>query len=245
MEYQYLLSMNRLYKRKEYTFAKYKNRSSFKKYIKSTLRIFEEPLVEICSVQIPEIIESVTPNSILNHCGNKIVWPYSDKAVLKEEVWEEWLLYLIIRCIESRENLKNEGFYVIKNKGKNRKVKVLYATNHIKLPDFLKDYLENAYQDISPGQIMIIKTDTTPAAKKISSGKIDKIVSDISITISTENHIYIDTVESNIRQLSIIHISALIDEMINFIEQEENEELKGQELEKKLGKRIVEVLYGI
>lgn len=92
---------------------------------------------------------------------------------------------------------------------------------------------------------MIIKTDTTPAAKKISSGKIDKIVSDISITISTENHIYIDTVESNIRQLSIIHISALIDEMINFIEQEENEELKGQELEKKLGKRIVEVLYGI
>lgn len=235
---------DRLYKEKNIHLPNIKW-SSFKKYIKSTLRIFEEPLVEICSVQIPEIIESVTPNSILNHCGNKIVWPYSDKAVLKEEVWEEWLLYLIIRCIESRENLKNEGFYVIKNKGKNRKVKVLYATNHIKLPDFLKDYLENAYQDISPGQIMIIKTDTTPAAKKISSGKIDKIVSDISITISTENHIYIDTVESNIRQLSIIHISALIDEMINFIEQEENEELKGQELEKKLGKRIVEVLYGI
>ena len=45
--------------------------------------------------------------------------------------------------------------------------------------------------------------------------------------------------------MSIIHISALVDEMNNFIEQEEKEELKVQELEKKLGKRIMEVLYGI
>lgn len=30
-----------------------------------------------------------------------------------------------------------------------------------------------------------------------------------------------------------------------FIEQEENEGLKGRELEKKLGERILEVLYGI
>ncbi len=219
--------------------------SSFEKFVKATLKIFEEPLANICSVQIPEITKNVTPSSILEHCGNKIVWPYSNKAIQKQGVWEEWLLYLIIRCIESRENIKNEGFYVIKNKEKNRKVKVLYATNHTKLPDFLKDYLENAYQDISAGQIMIIKTDTTPAAKKLSSKKIDKIVADISSAISTENHIYIDTVESNIRQMSIIHISALVDEMINFIEQEENEELKGKELEKKLGERIAEVLYGI
>ena len=218
---------------------------SFKKFIKATLKIFEDPLANICSVQIPEIVENVTPNTILEHCGNKIVWPYSNKSILRQEVWEEWLLYLIIRCIESRDNIKNEAFYVIKNKDKNRKVKVLYATNHTKLPDFLKDYLENAYQDISTGQVMIIKTDITPAAKKLSSKKIDKIVADISSAISTENHIYIDTVESNIRQISIIHISALVDEMTNFIEQEENEDLKIEELEKKLGERIMEVLYGI
>lgn len=217
--------------------------SSFEKFIKSTLGIFEEPLSSICSVQIPEIIENVTPSSILEHCGNKIVWPYSDKSIRKKEVWEEWLLYLIIRCIESRDNVKNEGFYVIKNKEKSRKVKVLYATNHTKLPDFLKDYLENAYQDISSGQVMIVKTDITPASKRISENKINKIVSDISSVISTENHIYIDTVESNIRQISIIHISALVDEMINFVEKEENGELSGQELEKKLGKKIMEVLY--
>ena len=33
--------------------------------------------------------------------------------------------------------------------------------------------------------------------------------------------------------------------MINFVEQEENEGLRGKALEKKLGERIVEVLYGI
>lgn len=219
--------------------------SGFDKFIKETLKIFEEPLANICSVQIPEIIGNVTPNSILEHCGNKVVWPYSNKSINKQEVWEEWLLYLIIRCIESHDNLKKEGFYVIKNKEKNRKVKVLYATNHTKLPDFLKDYLENAYQDISIGQVMIIKTDTTPAAKRLTSKKIDRIVSDISSAISTENHIYIDTVESNIRQISIIHISALVDEMINFVEKEENEKLSGKELEKKLGERIMEVLYEI
>ena len=235
---------NILYKKKNVHLPNVKW-SSFEKFVKATLEIFEEPLVNICSVQIPEIKSNVTPASILEHCGNKIVWPYSNKTILNHDVWEEWLLYLIIRCIESRDNLKNEGFYVIKNKEKNRKVKVLYATNHTKLPNFLKDYLENAYHDISAGQIMIIKTDTTPASKKISSKKIDKIVSDISSGISTDNHIYIDIVENNIRQMSIIHISSLIDEMINFIEQEENEELKDKELEKKLGKRIAEVLYEI
>lgn len=219
--------------------------SSFEKFVTNTLKIFDEPLANICSVQIPEIIENVTPDSILEHCGNKIVWPYSNKSILKQEVWEEWLLYLIIRCIESHDNVKNERFYVIKNREKNRKVKVLYSKDHTRLPDFLKDYLENAYQDISAGQVMIVKTDTTPVLKKLSSRRIDKIVSDISSAISIENHIYIDDVESNIRQISIMHISALVDEMNNFIEQEENEGLKGRELEKKLGKRILEVLYGI
>ena len=218
---------------------------SFEKFVKATLEIFEEPLANICSVQIPEIIKKVTPNSILQHCGNKIVWPYSDKSVLKQGVWEEWLLYLIIRRIESHDNVENEGFYVIKNKEKNRKVKVLYATNQTKLPDFLKDYLANAYQDISPGQVMIIKTNTPPASKRLSSRKIDKIVSDISSAISIEKHIYIDSVQSNIGQISIIHISALVDEMINFVEQKENEVLSDRELEKELGKRIMEVLYEI
>ena len=219
--------------------------SSFEKFVTNTLKIFDEPLLNICSVQIPEIIENVTPNNILEHCGNKIVWPYSDKSVFRQEVWEEWLLYLIIRCIESHDNMKNERFYVIRNKGKNRKIKVLYATDHPTLPKFLKDYLKNAYGDISAGQVMIIKMDTPPAIKKLSSRKIDNIVSDISSAISIEKHIYIDDVESNIRQISIMDINVLVDEMSNFIEQEENEGLKGRELEKKLGERILEVLYGI
>ena len=67
----------------------------------------------------------------------------------------------------------------------------------------------------------------------------------VSSAIGKENHLYIDTVENSIGEMSVIHIDALVDEMINFIEQEENEELRGQALAKKLGERIVEVLYGI
>ena len=218
---------------------------SFEKFSKATLKIFDEPLANICSVQIPEIVGNVTPKRILEHCGNKIVWPYSNASIHRNEVWEEWLLYLIIRCIENRDNIKNEDFYLIKNEEKNRKVKVLYATNHTTLPEFLKDYLVNAYQDISNGQVMIVKTDEIPANTKISSKKIDQIVSNIGYALSEENHVYIDEVESNIRQMSIIHIRELIDEMTNFVEQEESGNLTMQELEKKLGGRIMEVLYGI
>ena len=218
---------------------------SFDKFSKATLKVFDEPLANICSVQIPEIVGNVTPKRILEHCGNKIVWPYSNASIHRNEVWEEWLLYLIIRCIEKREKIKNEDFYLIKNEEKNRKVKVLYATNHTTLPEFLKDYLVNAYQDISNGQVMIVKTDEIPANTKISSKKIDQIVSNIGYALSEENHVYIDEVESNIRQMSIIHIRELIDEMTNFVEQEESGNLTMQELEKKLGGRIMEVLYGI
>ena len=216
--------------------------TSFEKFEESTLEIFEGSLVDICSVQIPEIIKNVTPNSILEHCGNKIVWPYSDKSLLKQEVWEEWLLYLIIRSIESRDNVKNEEFYVIKKEEKNRKVKVIYDTDHTTLPEFLKDYLVRAYQDISVGQVMIVQTDKPPAIKKISTDSIEKIVSDISSTVGKTNHVYIDTVGNNIRQMSIMHISALIDEMVKVTE--ENKELRGTELEKKLGERMFEVIYG-
>ena len=80
---------------------------------------------------------------------------------------------------------------------------------------------------------------------RLKKQKIKNIVSNISSTIGKENHLYIDDVEANISEMSVIHIDALVDEMINFTEQEENEELRGQELAKKLGERIVEVLYGI
>ena len=112
---------------------------------------------------------------------------------------EAWLLYLIIRCIEDRENLKNENYYMIKGIDGDRSVKVFYVTNHTKLPDFLKDYLQNAYFDINDGELMIIKTDKTPAKKILPSSKINEIVTNISRTISVENHLYIDDVKSSMQ----------------------------------------------
>lgn len=40
-------------------------------------------------------------------------------------------------------------------------------------------------------------------------------MSDISSAIGKENHLYIDTVENSIGEMSVIHIDALVDEMIN------------------------------
>lgn len=218
---------------------------SFNDFVQGTLEIFDDPLVEVCSVQIPEIIRNVTPKNIMDRCGSKIVWPYSHKSVLKNELWEAWLLYLIIRCIEDRENLKNENYYMIKGIDGDRSVKVFYVTNHTKLPDFLKDYLQNAYFDINDGELMIIKTDKTPAKKILPSSKINEIVTNISRTISVENHLCIDDVKSSMQHISLVHIEALIDEMVRFIDEDGNEQLSGKELERKLSGRILEVLHGI
>lgn len=217
---------------------------SFDEFVQSTLEIFDEPLMEICSVQIPEITRSVTPNNIVERCGNKIVWPYSVKGILKKEVWEAWLLYLIIRCIESHENMKDENYYMIRDEDNNRQVKLYYATNHIKLPDFLKDYMQNAYCDINNGELMIVGTQKPPTKKVLPADKVEQIVSDISSTICAEQHLYIDEIKNSMQRISIIHIQKLVDEMAKFVEEHEDDSLTGRELERKLSERVWEVLHG-
>ena len=216
---------------------------SFNEFIQGTLEIFDDPLNSVCSAQIPEIIRNVSPSNIMNHCGNKIVWPYSDKNILKKEVWEAWLLYLIIRCIENHENMKNENYYMLKGEDGDRKVKMFYSTEHIKLPEFLKDYLQNAYWDVKNGELLIIKTDKVPTRKILPPNKVADIVNDISNAVSIENQLYIDEVKSHMQHISLVHIRALVDEMANCVD--ENENLLGRELESKLSGRILEVLHGI
>lgn len=216
---------------------------SFDEFVNGTLEIFDEPLIEVCSAQIPEIIENVSPNNIIDHCGNKVVWPYSDKNMVKKEVWEAWLLYLIIRCIENRENMKNENYYMFKGEDGDRKVKMFYSTKHTKLPDFLKDYLQNAYRDVKNGEMLIVKTDKTPTRKILTSSSIDSIVANISKSVCVKEHLFIDDVESNMQHISLMHIRALVDEMANYVD--ENENLNGRELERKLSGKIKEVLHGI
>lgn len=199
--------------------------------------------MEVCSAQIPEIIKNVSPNNIIDHCGNKVVWPYSDKNMLRKEVWEAWLLYLIIRCIENRENMKDENYYIFKGEDGDRRVKIFYSTKHTKLPDFLKDYLQNAYRDVKNGEMLIVKTDKIPTRKVLSSSSIDSIVANISKAVCVKEHLYIDDVESNMQHISLMHIRALVDEMANYVE--ENENLSGRELERKLSGKIMEVLHGI
>ena len=65
----------------------------------------------------------------------------------------------------------------------------------------------------------------------------------ISKAVCVKEHLYIDDVESNLQHISLMHIRALVDEMANYVE--ENENLNGRELERKLSGKIMEVLHGI
>lgn len=55
----------------------------------------------------------ITPQDIIETRGNKIVWPYSNITIINSKVWEEWLLYLIIRSIENKSNLENKNFMLL------------------------------------------------------------------------------------------------------------------------------------
>ena len=213
--------------------AKFKN---FEFYRDSTLEIFEPELKRICSVHLKQVAEKITPQDIIETRGNKIVWPYSNITIINSKVWEEWLLYLIIRSIENKSNLENKNFYVINNNGNKRDVQVLYTSEYVTLPDFLNDYLKNACQDIKKSQIMVIQTDKVPSNKKMGHKNIKKIVKNICESIEEDTGILIDETEEKIGEISIVHIEEFTTEMAKFME--ENDELSRGELEKKLSERI-------
>lgn len=216
---------------------------SFKLFQKSVIEIFEEPMNRICSVHMPNIKSFVVPNDIIKHCGKKLVWPYSDKNLQCKEIWEGWLLYLIFRSIEDQENLKNEKYYIVNNKNGNRKIKLIYVTNKTKLSDFLKDYLQNAYRDINEGDFLVIKTKKDPATVILQSSQIDKVITDISNVICIQQEMRIDEVKSNIKKISLIHIRKMIDELNNVLEENVDIGIEENELERRLGNRIGEILH--
>lgn len=216
---------------------------SFKPFQKSVIEIFEEPMDRICSVHMPNIKKFVVPNDLIKHCGKKLVWPYSDKNLHSKEIWEGWLLYLICRSIEDQENLKNEKYYIVNNKKGNRNLKLIYVTNKTKLSDFLKDYLQNAYRDINEGDFLVIKTKKDPATVILQSSQIDRVVTDISNTICNQQEMRIDEVKGNIKNISLIHIRKMINELNSVAEEIVDMRIDDTELERRLSSRIGEMLY--
>lgn len=217
------------------------NYCSFGRYKENVIELFEEPLDRICSYQISNIKENVSPKDILEHCGKKLVWPYSEKNIQIKEVWEGWLLYLIIRSIENSDNLKNNNFYIVQENAYVRQVKLIYSTNSKKLSTFLKDYLQHAFMDINQNEILVVKTKQAPVTKVLPFKTIDSIVSDISNVISVEQELRIDDVKSGIRGISLIHIEKFTEELSKI----ETEGLNEIELEQKLSQRIGEMLHEI
>jgi hypothetical protein len=213
---------------------------TFNHYQEGTIEIFEDQLKRICTVQMKNVRENVLPSDIKNKCGKKLVWPYSTTKLHNKNIWEGWLLYLIIRSIENKDNMKDEKFYVINST--ERKVKLIYVRNKTTLSDFLKEYLENAYADIKNGDYLIIKTDKVPARKILNRSQIDKIVTDVSNAICIKEELYIDDVKSDTRKLSMIHIEKMVDDLNAIIDGFDDDAIGDKVLEEKLGERIGEML---
>lgn len=215
---------------------------TFNHYKEGTIEIFEDQLKRICSVQMQNVRNNVLPIDIKNKCGKKLVWPYSTTRLHNKNIWEGWLLYLIIRSIENKDNMKAEKFYVLN--GTERKVKLIYVRNKTTLSDFLKEYLEDAYADIKNGDYLIIKTDKTPARKILNRSQIDKIVTDVSNVICMKEELYIDDVKSDTRKISMIHIAKMVDDL-NVTIDGFDDAIGDRVLEEKLGERIGELLNEI
>lgn len=215
---------------------------NFSEYKDVIVERVEEEFQDICNVQIQLIDEKTSPNSIIEHLGEKIVWPYSNKEKKNKDVWKTWLLYLIVRCIESKENIENEKYYVIQKNEIERNVKLLYATRHTRLPDFLKDYIQNAYSYIGSNDLIIIGTRTQPYTKYISKEIAKKTVKNISSAVAVKEGIYVDDVENSLQDISVVHIDKIVEEIFGNIDQ--CMEIKGRELEKQVSDKLKEVLYG-
>lgn len=216
---------------------------SFDIFKEQVIEIFEEPMNRICALQMPYIRNSVKPSDIKMRCGKKLVWPYSELNLNNKDVWEGWLLYLIFRSLESQENLKDEKYYMVDSVNGKRKVKLIYVTNKTTLSEFLKDYLQNAYVDVSKDAFLIIKTKKEPQTKILQASHIEKVVRDISNVISVNAEMRIDDVKSSIRKLSLIHIGKMVEELNIILEGFDADSEDESDLERKLGQRIGEMLY--
>jgi hypothetical protein len=208
----------------------------FQNFEQNVIERFEEPLNLICSLQMSNIQENVQPNEIMEHCKNKLVWPYSIDKLKCTEIWENWLLYLIIRSIEDKTNLKEENYYIVNNSEGNRKIKLIYVTNKKTLSNFLKDYYQKAYIDINEGDFLIVENEgKSPANKMLSSSITQKIVTSICNPIGIEHHIQIDEVSNKINSLTLIHIDKIIDELCLVADTNEDENKTDKNLETRLG----------
>lgn len=216
---------------------------SFDIFKEQVIEIFEEPMNRICALQMPHIRNSVRPSDIKMHCGKKLVWPYSEMNLNNKDLWEGWLLYLIFRSLESQENLKDEKYYMVDSVNSKRKVKLIYVTNKTTLSEFLKDYLQNAFIDVSKDALLIIKTKKEPQTKILQGSHIEKVVRDISNVISVNAEMRIDDVKSSIRKLSLIHIGKIVEELNIILEGFDADRDEESDLESKLGQRIGEMLY--
>ena len=216
----------------------------FLEYKDNLLSGFDEPLLEVFAHQVPIVDTNVTPKDIINHCGKKLVWPYSKQDLNEKVIWETWLLYLIIRCIEDQKNLQNDTFYMIETESGSKKVKVIYDTESKKISLFLKSYLEHIYSGETRSELVILKSKENMYSTFISNKVVNNVVADVGKVINQKKGIYVDEVINNL-DVTVLHINELIHKIEEVANEEENQNITAKDLEAKLKIKIKEILYGI
>lgn len=211
---------------------------SFDPYRNKIGKYVDNVLFSICNAEMGGIRKNVNPNMIINHCGRKLIWPYSESKLEKKKIWESWLLYLMFRSLENKSNLENENFYWISRQEKGRKVKLIYSSKDNKLPDFLMDYCEKSFLDINKNDFIIVTTNEIPTQKYLKTEKIKKIVTNVGSAICANNEILIDVAEQ-VKNISIMHIRKIMDELQELIDSSDEDNI--MEIRNKLCVRIGEL----
>lgn len=218
--------------------------SDFKSF-DADVKLFDKPMETVCRKKKQHIYENIIPKNIVEHCGRKLIWPYGMPDINDRKLWSIWLLYLILRCIEDENNIREGRFYYIEGERGKRKIKLIYATNKTKLDTFLKDFIIRAEEEnIEDGELILVETCSfAPCTLYLAPERVKEIVSDIGDDDLENNQLLIDSVKDATKGISIMHISNLINDIRSLIERKCNDHMEEKEVIEMVRERLHEVLY--
>lgn len=218
--------------------------SDFKKF-DTYVSLFDKPMDTVCRKKKQHIYNNIKPKNIVEHCGKKLIWPYGMPDINDHKLWSVWLLYLILRCVEDDNNIKEGRFYYIDGERGKRKIKLIYATNSTKLDTFLKNFIINAEEEnLEDGELILVQTCSfPPCTQYLEPARVKEIVSDIADDELEDNQLLIDSVKDASKGISMMHISNLINSISHSLENKCNEHMEEKEVIEMVRERLHEVLY--
>ncbi|RKD33946.1 ABC-three component system protein [Lacrimispora algidixylanolytica] len=218
--------------------------SDFKNF-DADVKLFDKPMDTVFRKKKQHIYSNIKPKNIVEHCGKKLIWPYGMPDIGDRKLWSIWLLYLILRCIEDENNIKEGRVYCIDGIRGKRKIKLIYVTNNTKLDTFLKDFIIHSEEEnLEDRELILVETCSFPPYTiYLEPERVKEIVSDIADDDLENNHLLIDSVKDTSKGISMMHISNLINDIRSMLEKRCSEKMEEEEVTKMVRDRLHEVLY--